>query len=52
MCQGDFVYNPANILFQAIKFYLCTQVRIHSRLDEYETKTEFKDRDDTFSKFD
>ena len=48
MCLGDFVSNPADLLFQAIKCYLCPRARIHTHLVENETKTEFKDRKDTF----
>ena len=51
MCLGDFVSNPADLLFQAIKCYLCPRARIHTHLDENETQTEFEDRNDTLSEF-
>ena len=51
MCLGDFVSNPANLLFQAIKSSLCPRARIHTHLDENETQTEFEDRNDTLSEF-
>ena len=51
MCLGDFVSNPANLLFQAIKSCLYIRVEIHTRLDEYGIQIKFKDRNDTLSKF-
>ena len=51
MCLDDFVSNPANLLFQAIKSSLCPRARIHTHLDENEPQTEFEDRNDTLSEF-
>ena len=51
MCLGDFVSNPANLLFQAIKSSLCLRARIHTHLDENETQTEFEDRNGTLCEF-
>jgi hypothetical protein len=51
MRLSDFVYNPVSFLFQAIKYYLYTRVRIYTRLNEYEIRTEFKDQNDIFFEF-
>ena len=51
MCLGDFISNPANLLFQAMKSYLYPWARIHTHLDENETQIEFKDRNDTLYEF-
>ena len=50
--SGTILYiTPANLLFQAIKSLLATQVQIHTRLDVYVTQTEFKDQNDMLFKY-
>lgn len=52
MYLSDFVYNPANILFQASESFLYMQAQIHTCLYEYDNdnQTEFKHQCDTLFK--